>query len=106
MAQKIIWGVGGVFTICALGLLLVGQRISLVAQGQVTLYDKPMGGVAIKKLELGEMAAVVSCEDLKHYIVPVVHVDGKEGYVVEGKYRLDSKKAWELNGIPLSFSCP
>lgn len=106
MMQRIIWSLIGVFAISALGLLLVGQRISLVAQDQVMLHDKPMGGVVIKKLEPGEVAAIVRCEDLKHYIVPVVSLDGKDGYAVDGKYRLNSKRTWELSGVPLSFSCP
>ena len=104
--RKMTWGVAGALAICALVWSLVGQRINVIAKGQVNLYDKPMDGQVIKVLKPGEITPVVGCEDLKHYIVPIVLIDGRQAYVHEGDYRLDRKSVWELNAGPVSLSCP
>ncbi|MEY4883877.1 MAG: hypothetical protein RIS34_1731 [Pseudomonadota bacterium] len=106
VGRKLIWSIAGALAICALALALVGQRINVIAKGQVNLYDTPMDGQVIKVLKPGEIAPVVGCEDLKHYIVPIVLIDGRRAYVHEGDYRLDRKSVWELNAGPVSLSCP
>lgn len=103
--QKMTWSIVGVLAICALAWAFVGQRITVIAKGQVNLYDKPIDGQVIKILKPGEMAPVVGCEDLKHYIVPIVLIDGRRAYVHEGDYRLDRKSVWELNAGLVSLSC-
>ena len=104
--RKLIWGIAGALAICALALALAGQRINVIAKGQVNLYDEPMDGQVIKVLKPGAIASVVGCEDLKHYIVPIVLIDGRRVYVHEGDYRLDRKSVWDLNAGPIVLSCP
>jgi hypothetical protein len=104
--RKMIWGVASALAIYALVWSLVGQRINVIAKGQVNVYDKSMDGKVIKVLKRGEVTQVVGCEDLKHYIVPIVLIDGRRAYVHEGDYRLDSKSVWDLNAGSVSFSCP
>lgn len=106
VGRKLIWSIAAALAICALALALVGQRINVIAKGQVNLYDKPMDGQVIKVLKPGEITPVVGCEDLKHYIVLIVLIDGRRTYVHEGDYRLDRKSVWELNAGPVSLSCP
>jgi hypothetical protein len=103
--RKLTWGVTAAFAIGAMACLLIGQRVTVIANGQVNLYDKPTGGQVVKILNPGEMTSVVGCEDLKHYIVPIVLIDGKRAYVHEGSYRLERKAAWELNAGPISLTC-
>ena len=103
--QKMTWGIVGVLAICALAWAFVGQRINVIAMGQVNLYDKPIDGQVIKILKPGEIASVVGCKDLKHYIVPIVLINGQRAYVHEGDYRLDRKSVWELNAGVVSLSC-
>lgn len=104
--RKLICGIAIAFVVCALALVLMGKRINVIAMGPVNLYDKPMDGQIIKVLKPGEVMAVVVCEDVKHYIIPVVLVDGRRAYVQEGDYRLDRKAAWEFSAGPISLSCP
>jgi hypothetical protein len=106
VTRKLIWGVATALAIYALALVLIGQRINVIAKDRVNLYDAPMDGQVIKILKPGEATAVVGCEDLKHYIVPIVLVDGRRAYLHEGDYRLDRKAVWELHAGPVSFSCP
>lgn len=104
--RKMTWGVAGALAIGALVWSLVGQRINMIAKGQVNLYDKPVDGQVIKILKPGEITPVAGCEDLKHYIVPIVLINGQQAYVHEGDYQLNRKSVWELNAGPVSLSCP
>jgi hypothetical protein len=106
VGRKLIWSIAGSLAICALIFALIGQRINVIAKGYVNLYDKPMDGQVVKVLKPGEITPVVGCEDLKHYIVPIVLIDGRRAYVHEGDYRLDKKSVWELGAGPVSLSCP
>jgi hypothetical protein len=99
-------GTAGALLACILAWTSRGQRLNLTARGQVNLYDKPTDGQIIKILKAGESVAVVRCEDLKHYIVPVVLVDGQRAYAQEGSYRMDRKPFWDLGAGPVSMSCP
>jgi hypothetical protein len=94
-----------VISACLLLVAVTGQRITLVAEEELNLYSKAAAGQLIGKAKLGEKLAVVRCEDLKHYIVPIVHIDGRNAYVVEGKFSLERKEAWKFGAGPLSFSC-
>lgn len=104
--RKLTWGFAGALAICGLAWALAGQRISVIAGSQVNLYDQPVEGRVIKVLKPGDVTAVVGCEDSKHYIIPVVLVDGRLAYVHEGDYRLVRKAAWDFGGGPISLSCP
>ena len=106
MDRKITWGVAIALAICALAWTLMGQRINVIATGQVNLYDKPMDGQVIKVLKPGEITPVVGCEDLKHYIVPIVLIGGRQAYLHERDCRLDRKSVWKLSAGPVSLSCP
>jgi hypothetical protein len=90
---------------CLVLVAMRAQRVSLIPQEELSLYDKPTGGQVIGSLQTDGRIAVVRCEDLKHYIVPVVQIDGKDAYVVDGKFRVDRKKIWDFGSGPLSFSC-
>ena len=105
MTSRAIYGAVGAIAICVLFLAILGQRITLVASEEVNLYDKPTGGQVVKKLKPGEAVSVAACEDLKHYIVPVVSVNGQDSYVVDGKFHLERRRTWEFGAGPLSFSC-
>lgn len=103
---KAIWRVAIVFVICMLVFALSGQRINLIADGQVNFSDKPSDWQVVKVLRPGEIFPVERCEDLKHYLTPVVLIDGKWAYVHNKNCRLERKSIWELNAGPVSFSCP
>jgi hypothetical protein len=103
--RQMTWGAAGALAICTLAWTLIGQRINVIAKGEVNLYDKPVDGQVVKVLNPGEIMPVVGCEDLKHYIVPIVFMDGRKAYVHEGDYRLERKFAWDLNAGPVSLSC-
>jgi hypothetical protein len=49
--RKMTWVVAGVLAICALAWALIGQRINMIAKGQVNLYDKSMDGQVIQVLK-------------------------------------------------------
>lgn len=85
---------------------MAGQRISLIAQEDLNLYDKPINGQVIGKIHQNEKVSVISCEDIKHYIVPVVNFAGKDAYVLEGKFHLERNRSWDFGAGSLSFSCP
>lgn len=87
-------------------LSAAGQRISLVAEEELSVYAKPTNGEVINKLQKEEEIPVIGCADLKHYIVPIINIDGRAGYIVEGQFHLKKRKAWDLGGGPISFSCP
>lgn len=100
----LVLGIVGIAT-CMLLVVMMGQRIELVAQEELSLYDKAENGQVIAKIQSGEKVEVVACEDLKHYIVPVIRLAGKAAYVVDGKFHLERKKVWDFDAGPLSFSC-
>jgi len=88
---------------------LVGHRIVLVAGGEIGVDSYPAPGPApVARMEAGEHAAVLSCDDLKSY--PAVHVrlaNGTEGYVIEGRYELVAASIWDRSsGSPVVFFCP
>ena len=94
-----------VIAACLLLVVMMGQRIELIAQGELSLYDKAENGQVIAKLRPDEKVEVLACKDLKHYIVPVVTFAGRTAYVVNGKFHLERKRAWDFDAGPLSFSC-
>ncbi|WP_395686080.1 hypothetical protein [Caenimonas koreensis] len=83
-----------------------GQRISLIADGALVLYDKPMDGAPAGTIAPGATVPVVGCEDLKHYIVPIVVINGHEAYVRDGVFRMQRQRVWDFAAGPISFSCP
>ena len=103
---KLVLSVVGALATGTLAWTLSGQRINLIPSEAVNLYDKPVDGQVVKVLGEREVIPVLECEDLKHYIVPVVLIDGRRAYVLEGEYHLDRRHVWDLNAGPISFSCP
>jgi hypothetical protein len=106
LTRKVPRAFAATLVICVVAWALIGQRINVVAQSPLKLYDRPIAGVVINTLNSGAVLPVDGCEDVKHYIVPVVMVDGRRAYVLEGDYGLDRKPAWELDAAPVSLSCP
>jgi hypothetical protein len=106
LKRSVVWGVAGALAVFGSAWLFAGHRISAIAGSQVNLYDEPIDGRVIKVLRRGDVTAVVGCKDVKHYIVPVVLVDGQRAYLQEGDYRLVRKAVWEVGDGPISFSCP
>lgn len=96
-----------VFAVVIVGI--AGHRFVLVAKGDVVVDSYPAPGpIPIAKMQTGERATVLSCDDLKSY--PAVHVrlaNGAEGYVIEGRYELVAASTWNRSsGGPIIFFCP
>jgi hypothetical protein len=97
--------------VLVLGALIMGfnfgKRIILIADEDVQVTLLPTGDKAIGTIPAGHGVEVLGCEDLKHYIVPKVRLwDGKDGYVLIGKFHLVRHSAWQFSTGELSFSCP
>lgn len=87
-------------------LFSFGQRIALVAEENIHVTSLPDGGASLGDINVGQSVDVLECEDLKHYIVPKVHLADKgEGYILRGKFHLIRHSAWRFSAGSLSFSC-
>jgi len=104
--RNLILSFAGVLTVCAFILGGMIERITIVADEHVGLFDRPEGGQIIATLSPGQMAPVLGCKDIKHYIVPLVSLDGKTGFAVGGEYHLKRGKVWTSSPAPMSLSCP
>jgi hypothetical protein len=87
---------------------LAAQRLVLLAKSDVAVESYPVPGPdPIAKMQVGERAAVLSCDDLKSY--PALHVrlkDGTEGYAVDGSYELIAESIWDSSSeSPIVFFC-
>jgi len=99
-----------IFVVIALGASMMGfsfgKRIVLIADEDVQVSLLPNGDNAIGMISAGRKVEVLECEDLKHYIIPKVRLsNGREGYVLVGKFHLVRHSAWEFSSGALSFSC-
>lgn len=84
----------------------LGQRVSLLATGDIKIISDPGGGVEIGVIYAGQTVPVLRCEDLKHYIVPKVKLaNGTEGYVLRGDFKIDRQPSWFSSSAPISFTC-
>jgi hypothetical protein len=87
-----------------------GKRVKLIADDQIDVVDRavadPSQTKTIAKLQPGQELPVLSCVDLKHYIVPEIGLsDGKRGYVLVGKFHLKREPFWSSLDSPITFSC-
>jgi hypothetical protein len=85
------------------------QRFVLLAKSDVAVDSYPFPGPApVAKMQAGERATVLSCDDLKSY--PTLHVrlkNGMDGYVIDGSYKLIAASIWDSSsGSPIVFFCP
>jgi hypothetical protein len=107
----LIW----IFSIFIIIALLCGyisaKRGFLIAQENLIVDSYPIPDPtrfpSVGNLELGEKVRVLSCDDLKSYTA--IHVqlkNGQEGYIIEGKFRLELFPFWSSIDSPVSFSCP
>ena len=111
-AKKV--GIGIIsLVICVVAIYIsIASRYVLVADDEIFVdnYPDPRridGNKPLRKLHRGERASVLSCDDLKSYIG--IHVrlpSGDEGYVIEGKYKLETSPWWNFSSSsPGLFSC-
>jgi hypothetical protein len=97
--------------LCCVGIYtILGQRVTLVADEDIFVLDSPsinpLHSNPVYTLKSGEKMSVSACIDLKHYIVPeIILADGRKGYVVKGKFHLDSGPFWQSGKGPLVYSC-
>ena len=85
------------------------ERFVLLAKSDVAVDSYPVPGPApVAKMQAGERATVLGCDDLKSY--PALHVrlkNGIEGYVIDGSYEFISVSIWDSSsGSPIVFFCP
>lgn len=110
MWRSLVVAIAAVSALVAVVVVVVGgHRVVLVAKGEVAVDSYPVPGpVPVQRMAAGQRANVLGCDDLKSY--PAVHVrlpNGTEGYVIDGKYELDSAPIWSRsNGSPITFFCP
>jgi len=108
--RSVIAAILSIILICLGFGLLLGQRVSLIADEDISILDSPsidpLQANKIATLKAGERASVSECRDLKHYIVPEVQLAyGRKGYVVKGKFRLEAGPFWQFDKGPLVYSC-
>jgi len=95
-----------VVILTGLMLIITGEQIILIAQEDLNIYDKPMNGKVIGILHSNEKISVIGCEDLKHYIIPIVNYSNRKAYIIEGGFHLERRKLRDFEaGLSLSFSC-
>lgn len=84
----------------------VGERIMLVADEEINVASSLNGDRVVGSIHFGQTVQVLSCKDLKHYIVPKVRLPGGgDGYVMDGKFHLIRSSMWQFKKGPISFSC-
>jgi hypothetical protein len=102
----------GVVVACsiAVGLVAAG-RFVLVAQERIVVDSYPVPDptrfAPAGTLDAGVRVPVLSCDDLKSY--SAIHIrlqDGKEGYVIKGRFALEKVSLWSASEAPISYSCP
>jgi hypothetical protein len=92
-----------------LGIISVlGQRVTLIARGEVAIYENSDGLRIVGKISSGTEVAVLSCQDKKSMIYPLVRLASLEkGYIVFGTFSLTTAGPFDFSSIaPVSFSCP
>lgn len=109
--RSVAWAVGVLAVIALLYGWVSAKRVFLVAQENLVVESYPIPDSTrfpkVGKIGAGEKIQVLSCDDLKHYIA--IHVrlkDGQEGYVLGGKFTLESFPFWSSMDSPVSYSCP
>ncbi len=96
--------------IAAAVVLLLGNNVELLATTAVPIGAEPTIDAASAQklaiLESGTRVDVLSCKDLKHYLVPEVRLpDGRVGYVLDGQFELTKKTPSLALDKAIVFSC-
>src|SRR6266496_2546663 len=90
-------------------VVILGQRIRLIADGPVELSDQTRVGPdapVVGLLREGDDVPVLRCVDTKHYILPEVQMsEGTRGYVVGPRFHLRRGAIWSDLESPVVFSC-
>jgi hypothetical protein len=106
--------VGAILTAVVVGAtaLILGSAatITLIAEGPIEVQEwlatESNQARTVGYLKAGDEVVVVACEDLKHYIAPVVRLhDGTTGYVFTGSFRLKREPPWSIPGKPTALGC-
>lgn len=110
MRLILLTGLGALVLVLA-AVLVLGKNMELLATTSVPLGAEPTTDAsttrAVAVLERGARVDVVSCKDLKHYIVPEVRLpDGQTGFVMGRQFELTKKTPSLMSGKPIVFSCP
>lgn len=113
MKQKIHLFAFTVVVSVVMGLMIVvvgGKNIELVATARMPIYSDLMpdaeSNMEIAVLDVGDRVDVLSCEDIKHYIVPKIRLaDGRVGYVIQGQFEFIKTSPDLISGRPIVFSC-
>jgi hypothetical protein len=85
--------------------------ITVIADGDLNLYDRatsdPDARRVVVTTKAGEEAIVISCIDLKHYLVPEVALaDGRKVYVIDGPFQIRRESPWPYIGRrPIVWGC-
>jgi|JI9StandDraft_2_1071091.scaffolds.fasta_scaffold44507_2 hypothetical protein len=109
MRTLVVFGVI-VVALVAAAVLLLGKNVELLATSSVPIGAEPTIDPAstrtIAVLEKGTRVDVLSCKDLKHYLVPKVRLsDGQVGYVLGGQFELTKTMPSLAFNKPIVFSC-
>lgn len=88
-----------------------GKHIQLTALSTVEISAEPttdpQSARIIARLAPGASVDVLSCQDLKHYLVPQVRLpDGQTGYIAGGQFELRRSGISLVGNKPIVFSCP
>lgn len=99
MSKNAIKNLIGAVTVLGIILFIAYMRpprgITLIAEGTVPVYATQEDAIkspsppTIAQLSAGERVPVTKCLDVKHYLIYKVRLpDGRDGYVLDGKYLL------------------
>lgn len=89
-------------------MLLAGNRLSLIAKGDIDAKQDIEGLITIDTVRKGAVLPVTSCVDTKSLIIPEVELpSGKRAYVIVGEFELRRESIFELASLtPINSSCP
>ncbi len=87
---------------------MTANRRYLVAEEPLKIYNIAEGDLIVDEIATGQQVPVVSCEDRKTNIFPIVETAwGKRGYIVFGKFHLSRVDVLNFNTmVPINFTCP
>ena len=90
--------------------IIGGHKLTLIAKEEVILVSNLAEAVAsrpkriIATIAPGDEVSIISCKDVKHYIVPKVRLgDGTQGYVANGDFAI--KREYIMFSFSKTFGC-
>jgi hypothetical protein len=88
--------------------LLSANRIRLVADEKIKIYQNTGSDFIVGEISIGEKVSVIACDDDKSMIYPIVKLgNGRIGYVIFGDFHLERDDFLNFDSsIPVNFSCP